>query len=52
MPYLVRLYRYYRDKSTKTVKHESILSASIRESELQELEKLLSINLKKRIKEK
>lgn len=48
MPYIVRLYKYYWDKDTKTVKHESILPTSIKESKLQELEKLLSIKLKKR----
>jgi len=52
MPYLIRLYRYYWDRDRKTVKHESLASASIEEDQLQELEKLLSIKLKKRMRQK
>jgi len=47
MPYLVRLYRYYWDKNIKRIKHESIASKSLSEKEFLELEKLLSIGLRK-----
>jgi len=47
MPYLVRLYRYYWDRDLKRLKHESIASKSLSEKEFLELEKLLSIGLRK-----